>query len=275
MSLLLIAYLAVTTSLTSRMAREDVCKGLLIEVNDTSANPFVTADELARELHGLVERASGRQFSEIDTDSLRSLLQRIDKIEDVRVVRYADGYIRIFVDPMHPVARIFDRARSYYINRQGKRISADARYRIDVPIISGQFADTAFTPLDLLPLIDWLEASEKWGSMVTMIKVDSPTDILLIPAIHGQVINFGEPDPATFDDKFRRLDKMYADVLPVKGWNYYDTISVKWNRQVVATRRDKSVADNGYVVVEEHDDADVGSMMTGDSITVAPSQTPP
>ena len=27
--------------------------------------------------------------------------------------------------------------------------------------------------------------------------------------------------------------------MPVKGWTYYDTISVKWQGQVVATRREK------------------------------------
>ncbi len=32
---------------------------------------------------------------------------------------------------------------------------------------------------------------------------------------------------------------MYRKVLPVKGWLYYDTISVKYSGQVVATRAKK------------------------------------
>ena len=30
---------------------------------------------------------------------------------------------------------------------------------------------------------------------------------------------------------------LYRKVMPAKGWNTYDTISVKWSHQVVATRR--------------------------------------
>ncbi len=40
-------------------------------------------------------------------------------------------------------------------------------------------------------------------------------------------------------DKIHRLMRIYQDVLKVKGWNYYDTLSVKWRGQVVATRRMK------------------------------------
>ena len=38
------------------------------------------------------------------------------------------------------------------------------------------------------------------------------------------------------------LRDFYRYVAPVKGWEKYDTISVAWRRQVVATRRDKTVA---------------------------------
>jgi hypothetical protein len=33
----------------------------------------------------------------------------------------------------------------------------------------------------------------------------------------------------------------YREVMPKRGWNTFDTISVKWNHQVVATRRTKAV----------------------------------
>ena len=41
------------------------------------------------------------------------------------------------------------------------------------------------------------------------------------------------------ENKFNRIKTFYKEVMPVKGWNYYDTISVKWRGQVVTTRRDK------------------------------------
>ena len=55
----------------------------------------------------------------------------------------------------------------------------------------------------------------------------------------GHVINIGRPE--AFDNKFAKLKEFYTKVMPDKGWMYYDTISVKYNHQVVATRRVKAV----------------------------------
>lgn len=271
-SLLLIAYLIAAVFITRSMASKQRCAGMRIEVADSSATPFVTPRELARELADLPSRARGMRLSDINTDSIRSRLSHFDKIEHVSVVRLTNDSIVIRVVPMRPIARVFDGPSSYYINRDGKRISADARYRVDVPVIQGHFNDSVFPPTTIIPLLDYLDASAKWGAMVSMIKVDSPTDVLLIPAIRGQVINLGSADPTLFDDKFRRLDKMYTDVVPVKGWNYYDTISVKWNRQVVATRREKSLPDTGYIqdLDDDRDEVDATTMLAGEG--VAPGQ---
>ncbi len=271
-SLLLIAYLIAAACITRSMASKERCAGMRIEVADSSATPFVTSRELARELADLPSRARGMRLSQINTDSIRSRLSHFDKIEQVSVVRLTNNSIVIHVVPMRPIARIFDGPSSYYINRDGKRISADARYRIDVPVIQGHFNDSVFPPTSIIPLLDYLDASTKWGAMVSMIKVDSPNDVLLIPAIRGQVINLGSPDAKLFDDKFRRLDKMYTDVVPVKGWIFYDTISVKWNNQVVATRREKSLPDTGYIqdLDDDRDEVDATTMLAGEG--VAPGQ---
>ena len=273
LSLLLIVYLIVITFVVHGMATADRCTSMTIIVNDTSSTPFVTVKELERELHGFTDRAPGRRLVDIDTDSIRSLLSSIDKIESVEVVRNSGGAIVVNVVPMKPVARVFDGARSYYINREGKRMKADARYRVDVPVVHGHFTDSVFPATSVLPLLDYIKAHRKWDALVSMVKVDSPTDVYLIPSIRGQVIAFGTLDKTSFDDKFNRLDRMYADVLPVKGWNYYDTISVKWGNQVVATRRDKKLPDTGYVMVEEDEEVDISTMLADDN--VAPGQALP
>ena len=43
------------------------------------------------------------------------------------------------------------------------------------------------------------------------------------------------------ENKFEKLKLFYREVMPAKGWETYDTISVKWSHQVVATRRKKAV----------------------------------
>ena len=38
---------------------------------------------------------------------------------------------------------------------------------------------------------------------------------------------------------------MYHKVMPYKGWDEYDTISVRFRGQIVATRRDKTLLNHG------------------------------
>lgn len=139
---MLLAYLVTALSLSSEAWSERRCAGLRIAVNDTTSMKFVTAGELARELGIIPSRAKGMRLLDIDTDSIERILSRIDKIESAQAVRLSDGFVLVNVDPMRPVARVFDGDKSYYINREGKRISADARYHIDVPVIQGRIADT-------------------------------------------------------------------------------------------------------------------------------------
>lgn len=267
----LAVYLVFALCITNSTSADSVCTGLKIAVNDTASLKFVTAAELSRELGSLPAQAKGMLLKEIDTDSIERLLNSIDKIENANAVRLTDRSVLITVDPLHPVARVFDSKGSYYINRSGKRISADARYHIDVPVIQGNFVDSVFPASRVLPLVDYISNDSLWNSLVSMIKVDSPSDILLVSIVRGQIINFGTPD--NFDNKFHRLRRMYAEVMPVKGWSYYDTISVKWNGQIVATRRNKKLPPPKFAADDADETPDVNTMLAGDN--VQPGQVKP
>ncbi|MCM1483782.1 MAG: hypothetical protein NC043_05565 [Muribaculaceae bacterium] len=272
-SVAIIAYLVVMAVVCSHLRAERVCEGIDIVVVDSTSQHFVTETELRHELGRLPALVGKVPLASIDTDSLQRMLRVIDKIENARVERLTDGTIRITVEPMRPVARIFDGNTSYYINKDGKRISAEARYFVDVPVIQGHFrdGDTLFTPLSLLPLVEYVESNERWNNVVSLIKADSPRDVLLIPAMRRLVFNLGTPDG--FNSKFARLDRMISEVIPQKGWAYYDTISVKWAGQIVATRSDKFRPRTETVIEEDDEQVDVSTMTAG--ANVAPGQSLP
>lgn len=270
-TLIVVAYLAVMAYVCSDLRGRRLCNGIEIVVVDSLEQKFVTVAELRNELGRLPSIAEKTPLDRINTDSLQRMLSVIDKIENARVERLTNGVIRITVEPMRPVARVFDGSHSYYINKDGKKISAEARYFVDVPVIQGHFTDSAFTPLTLLPLMDYVASSERWSKVVSLIKADSPRDVLLIPAMKGLVFNLGEP--ADFTSKFDRFDRMVSEVIPRKGWGYYDTISVKWAGQIVATRADKIAHRTDSVVEEDDELVDVSTMIAGENI--APGQSLP
>ncbi|MCI9285299.1 MAG: hypothetical protein HFJ91_05815 [Muribaculaceae bacterium] len=272
-SLMIAVYLVVALTVTAGESGPETCTGMTITVNDPSESGFVTPGELARELDNLPSRAKGLNLGSINTQSLRRRLLDLDKIEDAEVVRYTDGSIRITATPIIPVARIFGTDGSYYINREGKRVKASARYHKNVPLICGDFdrADSTFSPLDLLPLVNYIAADSVWNNFISMISVKSPNDIILVPVIREHVINIGAP--TDFDSKFNRLGRFYREVLPLQGWEKYDTLTVKWSGQLVATKRHRRPAVVETARYEEDETVDTGTMLAGDD--VAPGQTIP
>lgn len=246
--ILLVIYLAVSCIWANRRADNELCAGLegnKVAIDDPLQTGFVTADGLTAEIAPMLGDLTARKLSDIDLDSLRRYLIGLDKIETAEVMRLTDGTLRVRVVPMVPVARIWPlKGPDFYVNREGKRILASATYRIDVPQITGQFSPTA-----LMPLLDYLKKDTDADKLVTMIAAADTTNIILIPAIRGHVINLG--DASDTAGKFARLRRFYAEVMPVKGWEYYDTISLKWANQIVATRRHDKLPDLSIPVIGE------------------------
>lgn len=236
LSILLVAYLVVATIYSAHRSQTDLCKGVDIEVYDPDKLQFVTAEDINMLIGNDDNRFLSMKLSEINTHELETRLNNDDKIESANCVIYNNGRLKITVTPLVPLARVFDNKKSYYINQDGKRMAADARFHVDVPVIVGHF-DDAYPATSLLPLLEYIQADSVWNSLVSGIKVTPQHDILISPMIKGHVIAFG--DTSLIDNKFKRISTIYKEVMAVKGWNYYDTISVKWKGQVVATRREK------------------------------------
>lgn len=265
LTVVLVVYLALSLGATASMARADNYSGCLINVADSLGSEFVTSAEISKELDGITDWISTRCRDSIDIGLLERRLEDCDKIERVNVYTLNNGALCIDVVPMVPVARVFDINTSYYINAGGKKISADPRYHIDVPVVVGSFPPER-PAVRLLPLLDYIASHPRIDALVSTVKQQPGGDIIIVPSIRGHVVNFG--DTSMVADKFNRLEAFYRRVMPVRGWETYDTIAVKWRGRVVALRRNRALATSSLTaVVEEFDDIDdVETMTASDSI---------
>lgn len=271
-TVVLAGYLGVSLMAALGADRAQRCPRMPIVVEETPGTEgFVTPGEIAAELNNLPTDAPTLPAGAINTQALRRQLLGMDKLEDASVVTLTDGTVSITVKPIVPVARVFDGKESYYINRNGKRVKAGARFRKNVPVIRGSFVegDTTFTPLSLLPLIDFISADSVWNSYVTMIDVKGPHDIILVPAIREHVVNIG--DLSDLPLKMKHLKTFYSKVLSEQGWEKYDTLSLKWRGQVVATKRSRKAPEMPVRSYDEDESVSIDAMLAGDNI--APGQS--
>ncbi len=261
LSLILLAYMIVSISWAENTAKESLCTGVTILV-DSASSKFVTAKDIAREMNISSGKYNKVKLGALNTDSIETRSNKIDKIEMANCVILSNGKLQVEVEPMLPIARFFENGESFYINRDGKRIAAEATYHMDVPLVIAETSDSTFSETSMIPLLNAIKSDSTWNALVSAIKVMPNRDIIIIPMIRGHVINFG--DTSNVQNKLSRLKTMYRKVFPAKGWDYYDTLSVKWNGQVVATRRTKKMSEPliKYDEYSEHDDVEVATMET-------------
>ena len=238
LSVILVVYIFVMLPITASMAANDTLSGFRITLIDSINSGFVSEQNVAKQCGDINRWITSRRCADINLDSLERSLQQCDQFEHVNVYISNNRKLVIEIAPMSPVARVFDNGLSYYVNREGKRISAEPRFHIDVPVVIGHF--TAQRPVTrLLPLLDYIAQNPDTDALVSTVKQQSNGDIIVVPTIRGHVINLG--DSSIIDNKFQRLFTFYNKVMPVRGWETYDTISVKWRGSIVATRRNKSL----------------------------------
>lgn len=235
LTIIMIAYYCYALPLTWGMASEaHLKKGADIFLTDTTSK-FVNRADVLDELGIDTDSLPKYRISTFDLGSLEKKLRASDKLQAANVSLMADGRLVVDVEPMIPVARVFDTGKpSYYINATGKRISAELRYSIDLPAIVGTFS-REYPPERLIPLLDYINSDKRVNALVATVTQEADGNIIIVPSIVGHVINFG--DTTQVADKFARLRAFYRHVMPTKGWLTYDTISVKWRDRVVATRR--------------------------------------
>ncbi len=243
LSILLMGYLVVALITSGSMSATATAPTgspvrIFIEGEDTAS--FVTHREVAMLIQDYFA-ATRIVPADVPSYDIEETLNGVDNIESARCTRRSNDRLWVEVVPMRPVARIFDNTGSYYINRDGKRLTASLRYRSDVPFITGRL-EGRHSAARLMPLLDYIEHSESRRQLITAITLDADGDVILIPAFRGHVSKFGAPD-VDIENKFDRLTTMYRDIMPAKGWDYYDTLTVKFRGQVVASRRKPRLRD--------------------------------
>ena len=239
----------------------EVCNVVDVVVLNDDSTSFVTPQGVLNDLKGQGVEVVGKRMADINASDIEEALLVSPYLEKADVVKCQNGRLLITVSQLLPVMRVFDGDKSYYVNRAGKRMAATANYHCDAPIVRGHFT-RKYPETRLLPLLDYVEQDSLLRSLITMYCVQDTNNIILVPDISGHVINIGSADG--FDNKFAKLKLFYKKVMPERGWNTFDTISVKWNHQIVATRRVKAVKPVIDLNSEDDEQApDIETMTTG------------
>ncbi len=239
----LLGYVAFAFAFVHEENAKRVCPGIDLRIIGNTLPDSVLRQGVNSQLAKYGKKLKGEQLERIDLRKLEDYLSNFSNFESVECSFNPDSRLRITITPIKAEVRVFtDRGRSFYINRYGKRINADAEFYIDVPVLIAPEKYDNLIPA-ALSVIRYTGGDAELSPLIAAYKIDGPNDFIIIPRLQGHVINFG--DSTRLDEKKAAILATYRNVLPAKGWNTYDTISVKFKNQIVASRRNKAILSHG------------------------------
>lgn len=210
---------------------------LQIEIASADGLDFISEEEVTELMRGEANELS-LPVSKWDMSQMEGRVEANPFVKDAQVYRDVKGNVLVKVDQRKPIARLYhERNKDKYIDANGNLLPTAARYTARVPLIeiSGLTWEASLTETDygqsLLDMLNHIQNNDFWRAQIAHVYVGSDGQVEMLPQVTKQRIEFGMPED--YERKFEKLMLFYKKILPVKGWNTYTRVNLKFNDQII------------------------------------------
>lgn len=232
----------ITASLvfSSRRLARVTCGEVEVVIPDHSSR-IVDRDEISRLIGNLDDGLLNRPLYALNTEMIERGLTKIPAIKNAEVFRQfsvdhfqVKGKLVVEVEQREPLFRILTGKEDYYMDREGVRIDSRGEFTLHVLVVTGE-VDEKFARERLLPMVSFIGDDAFWSAQMKQIHVVEGGEIQMVPLVGDQLVDFGEPEG--YQKKLRNLKALYEQGFAETGWGRYDRIVLKYENQVVCTKR--------------------------------------
>ena len=214
------------------------CKKVNIVIEGNNENRLITPQEIyALIAPNVVESPEGKPFDRINFKRIEDRVKTNRLVKTCQVHRDLSGEMTIDIREHTPIARIVSNNRpDDYVTEKGEFIGISPHYAIRTLLLSGGYFELIpnLKSLKSKPILDLVNSINEdifWKAQISQLVVEKDGGITLIPEIGNHQIEFGMG--IEIEEKFKKLKIVYREILPVKGWDKYRKISVKYRNQIV------------------------------------------
>jgi cell division protein FtsQ len=234
-STLLVAYLVASIIYFSKKTiYPPLCTEVEIIIKDSIDKPFLSKNDIILFLKSKKAYPLNKKNEDINTSNIESELQKNQIIEEAEVIQTLSGKIKIVVSQKMPILRVFSNNGNYYIDNTGATMPSSLGHAVYVPVASGNI-EKSFAQQNLYDFALFLHKNDFWNDQIEQIYVDSKGEIELVPRVGNHRILLGSLD--NYEIKLRNLRLFYEQVIPKMGWDKYNVINLKFQNQIVCTKK--------------------------------------
>ncbi len=252
LGIFIITYLLVVLGFVRDAHDGVLCNGIDVIIKDSLEHRFINESDVRNLIRLEHPKIAGTPLSGLDAAKMEESLRMVPVIKSAQVYKTVEGRLVIEVAQRTPVIRVEDRDhRQYFLDRDGNVIPASAGYAPHILLVNGEI-DGAYRKQqnvleggaassgdsimnDIIALANYIAADPFWNAQIVQVYVNREREFELVPRVGAQIILFG--DGSRLEQKFFKLGTLYREGFRQKGWNHYEIINLKYNHQVICTKR--------------------------------------
>lgn len=239
----------------SRLSNQPV-SAVEAKILDTTGHSFLTTNDLKEIVAVKYGDIISKPVGSINMAVLEKCVVSNPFVAEARVFSTIDGKLHVEASQRSPVLRVMNAFNeSYYIDDKGFMMPVSDKYTARVPVANGylyqreaeryvrtysekELADSSKTisrVSQVFAVAKFIHDDPFWSSQIEQLYVDAQGDIELIPRVGDHTVILG--DAGYLSEKFAKLRVFYTEGLNKTGWNKYSLINLKYQDQVVCTKR--------------------------------------
>lgn len=195
----------------------------------------------------------GSPIGDLDLPKIEQRLRGLPCVSQAEAHHTMDGTLHVMVKQRAPVVRVFNTdGTSFYIDKEGITMPIDPHYTARVLVVTGALSEPGavdgvcsvyatdsimnlFRSDDIHRLALFIRQDQLWNALIDQVVVKSDGEFELVPKVGAQRILIG--DGSDLEQRFAKLKIFYEKGIPKADWRRYDRIDLRFDDQVVCTKR--------------------------------------
>lgn len=211
-----------------------VCSEIHVEVNVNEDLYFVDREMIKALILEKQDSLLGKSYEDINIYLLEEFVESHPNIKKAELYLGSEGGLFVEVQQCKPIFRIFEANTSYYLDNQFEIFPLSDNY--SARVVQVYWSKMTNSRLEILRKLEAMMKNEEFvKSLVTAISFDRNNEITFYPRLGNHVILLG--NASGLENKMKKLKAFYVSVMKKVGWDRYSKINLKFDDQVVCTKK--------------------------------------
>ncbi len=235
--------LMVVTIVANVSRLHSTVRDVVVDIRHDDTPLLITEQTVKDTILASLPNLGGMRVTDVDRKKVAEAVIRVPELESAETSMSVSGKVMVKAKQRRPIVRMFYGNRELYMDANGAVFPTSKIADCNVLVAGGNFSE----PLrkdsinsqveDILKVAKFLDENKEYGQLIDQIYSQEKDEIMAVSKLGDNIIEIGSAE--NLNTKFSHLWSFYRNGMPRAGWNTYSKISLKFDGQVVCTKRKK------------------------------------